>query len=554
MHKLTDNRQFMLNLISTVSNYRKTPQLNEAIVSAVDDLKDTDVASRDNFVLSKILKDMNRAIIAANEPDDVIMADVIRLHKSRETEQVVDLAIKALDQPVSSVQMEDTLKQLVAHNKFRVISYEDNEVLLSLLTKNVSAKDMPETMSALQDRMSGMLQKLHREDKSTTKRRLSLGKDCLEGHKEVHFENKDEIKYMLKTGFAGIDEPILGGGILPASLIVIGSKGGGGKSALMMLMAMGVAFNKVNYKLQDIHENKGKRLYVLIVSYENTMIQCYRRVMSMFGYRKEYIASLTITELENLLRELFTQTDIGIDVWTDNARTQSASELAAEIVKEETFTNKKYLLVCHDYINLSKPENSNVNSNEFLEAGHMAQDIREHICKGLKKPVISATQIKKDAEEKVAAMQEGADKLPVRGWNGSSTFGGNVIKQKVDLLIFVLYTIINGHQYIELVSDKDRNSDYSGHGKADAITSSDMYLSNQEEFYKNLESNQTLRDMREFFGNDGRIGVAIPRKGLIADRTVYYADRFAISPESSAVSKMFTDAANRMDKEVEESE
>jgi hypothetical protein len=174
-----------------------------------------------------------------------------------------------------------------------------------------------------------------------------------------------------------------------------------------------------------------------------------------------------------------------------------------------------------------------------MEAGLVAQELREVICKGLNKPLLSAVQVRKEAEDRYIESVKKGDKMPIRVFNGSSIFGGNVTKQKADNFIFVVYSILQGQPYAEFMLDKARD----GNGMRDDVSMQVKMSAHLKDYFDRQDMLYTSvteeRSIKEFYGNDGRLAVAIPRHGLMLNRDEYYADRYEVNPEASKFMNMF---------------
>lgn len=226
-----------------------------------------------------------------------------------------------------------------------------------------------------------------------------------------------------------------------------------------------------------------------------------------------------------------------------DAKTESAEDIANYIKETEERFNVKVVLLGHDYINLTVPVNfDSANSmGEFMDAGNVAQDIRELICKKLNIHVISAIQLKREWEEKYMDSVKKGDKMPIRCFTGASLYGGNIVKQKADNLYFVVYGVLNGEPYAEVILDKDRDGNSANKTVLPhaALRNSDVssVFERQNNFVAEVEKENVM--LRPFYGKDGRLAVAIPRNGLALSHDHYYADRFEISPEASKFMNMF---------------
>jgi hypothetical protein len=62
------------------------------------------------------------------------------------------------------------------------------------------------------------------------------------------------------------------------------------------------------------------------------------------------------------------------------------------------------------------------------------------------------------------------------------------------------------------------------------------HFAKQNELYTAVQEEKSIK---EFYGNDGRLAIAIPRYGLSLAVDKYYADRFEVNPEASKFMNMF---------------
>jgi len=243
--------------------------------------------------------------------------------------------------------------------------------------------------------------------------------------------------------------------------------------------------------------------------------------------------------LQAAMADVLQACHIGLVIKAADAKTESAEHIG-QFIKELEEQGKHVLLVGHDYINLTNTiAGENNKSNEFMEAGLVTQELREVICKGMNKTLISAVQVRKEAEDRYIEAVKKGDKMPIRVFNGSSIFGGNITKQKADLFVFVMYTNIAGKPYSEIMLDKARDGngakdDNSMHEKINAHLKE--HYSKQNELYTSIQEDKSIK---EFYGNDGRLAIAVPRFGLSLSVDEYYSDRFEINPEASKFMNMF---------------
>lgn len=566
MLMISENERFMSKVLSALNDRRDDRKLSEIIFRTYDRIKPDTVKdklkTKFNVILSMskaIMDGMDSGVELSDEDLDIILKECESRTNAAQIQNIRDVAFThfARDSDIETI-----IKNCETFNKAQIIQSHTNE-LAELLTSSNSFIELPQHVEKFERLTKSIVQKMSTETVQKDYRELVLlpGKcepDTPEyvGLRDVHDDVQNESNLVLKTGIAAWDDILTGGGLHAGKLSIIGSYAGGGKSITMLDLEVGVMFCRENLKLYSLPQFRGKKLVVMAITYENTILQTYRRFMTLLGLGSAYVNSLTFDELKRDMEEIMSTAPIGIIIKARDAKSESAEDISNYIKETEERFNVKVVLLGHDYINLTVPVNfDSANSmGEFMDAGNVAQDIRELICKKLNIHVISAIQLKREWEEKYMDSVKKGDKMPIRCFTGASLFGGNIVKQKADNLYFVVYGVLNGEPYAEVILDKDRdgnsaNKTVSPHA---ALRTSDVagVFERQNNFVAEVEKENVM--LRPFYGKDGRLAVAIPRNGLALSHDQYYSDRFEISPEAAKFMNMFQ-ALDDNAKEVEAS-
>ena len=527
-----------MSTLSALNEQRDNRALTEMVYKTYNNLDIEKVTPRMRDMV-KIVKHVSNALL--NE-DNVFAADlneVIEESKFRENNHSIEEAKLALTHKIDSSRVNTVMENYETFLQSLVIN-EHLPNLIDLSAQGSSIVDMPRTIKAMNELIGVMNTALKKEvyAKGHSEFTLIPGENP-KGLAEIRNAIVKEKEYTLYTGIAGIDEIILNGGISPGKFTIIGSYAGGGKSIGMFDFLKGTMKCEKNRRILELPGMANKRPVVMLITYENTMLQTYRRFMKLWGFNSEFLNSLSLAELTKLMTDIVNSCPIGLIIKAADAKTETA-EMIGNYIREKEDQGIHVLIVGHDYINLTNANSAgDKNSNEFMEAGLVAQELREVICKGLNKPLLSAVQVRKEAEDRYIESVKKGDKMPIRVFNGSSIFGGNVTKQKADNFIFVVYSILQGQPYAEFMLDKARD----GHGMRDDVSMQVKMSAHLKDYFDRQDMLYTSvteeRSIKEFYGNDGRLAVAIPRHGLMLNRDEYYADRYEVNPEASKFMNMF---------------
>jgi hypothetical protein len=572
MMMINDNARFMMKVLTALYDRRDDKKFADIIFKTYSKLDPEKIRKKiqthHNIIvnLSKAIRD-TEGELSDEDIDEIV--DECRDRVNAATVQ--NIKDNAFDAMTSDGDMASIVKNCEVFNKANVINTYASDVI-ELLSSTSSFVDLPRHVDKFARTINELNMMMSKETIQKDYRELVL----LPGHKqdknadivglrEIQQDVQNENNLILKTGIAGFDEIIFGGaGIYAGKLTIIGSYAGGGKSITMLDLGVGVMLCEENRKLYNLPQFKGKSIVIMIITYENTILQTYRRFMTLLGFGAAYVNSLTFEELKGMMIQIMEHAPIGMIIKARDAKTESAADMANYIREVEERDNCKVVLVGHDYINLTVPTKVDQNSmGEFMDAGNVAQDIRELICKQMNIAVISAIQLKREWEDKYIEGVRKGEKMPIRCFTGASLFGGNIVKQKADNLIFVVYQVLNGQPYAEVILDKDRDGNAAAKTNSTHAGLKQMahLFEAQNAFMENITKENV--SLREYYGNDGRLAVAIPRNGLALDHTKYYADRFEVNPEAARFMNMFQElgddsALDRIkttaDEEVEEVE
>lgn len=548
MYMMYDNNRILLKILSTLHDRPENRSLAELISKTFKKIDMSKVKHKSETYVT-VIKKLSEVIF--EERENVVLSDdefeeILEMCTTREN--VADIAnIKnAFTYAVNDRDIDTIVKNCETFNKISIISERSNDIA-EMITASTSFVDLPRNAKKMEDMIKDMYHKLSEETVQKSHRELILlpGPNTTgeyEGLRDVQEDIQREASIVLKTGIKGFDNIIFKGGIMSGKLTVIGSYAGGGKSITMLELLLGMMLCPDNRSLYDIPEFKGKKIVVMIVTYENTLLQTYRRLMKLLGFGKEYINRLKYKDLLSLMSKILENAPIGMVIKAKDARTESAVDIANYIKDIEDKHNVYVACIGHDYINLTVPVKESKSQNEFMDAGQVAEDLREVLCKGMNKAVISAIQVKREWEDKYIDSVKRGDKMPIRCFTGASIFGGNIIKQKTDNFIFVVYSILNGKPYTEVLLDKDRDGNAADQREVEVVNKNLNHLF--DEFQKQKDVLMSMIEtedasVKEFYGSDGRLAIAIPRAGLAFKHDEYYNDRFEIEPEASKFMDMF---------------
>ena len=548
---LYDNNRVLLKMISALHDQSENRKLAELIYRTFSRVN-MDKVKNESKTYVTILKNMSDAIINSTvslSEDELI--EILEECKTRENVSHIQKARNTFEQHSSEKDIETIMTNCEVFNKSSILSEKANE-FAELISASNSFVELPKNTKKFENLIIDVYHTLSSETVQKSHKELILlpgvsnqehnPETDIVGLDDLHDDIQKESSIVVQTGIKGVDEVVLRGGLYSGKLTAIGSYAGGGKSILMVNILLAIATNYHNKHLYNLPEFKHKRLVVVIITYENTLLQTYRRIMKLSGLGKEYINSLSYSELKTLMQEMMSTAPIGIVIKAKDARTESAKEIVQYLKEIEEKYNVYIVAVGHDYINLTVPINVSKSNSEFMDAGQVAEELREYVCKGMNKPMISAIQVKREWEDKYVELVKKGEKLPIRCFTGGSIYGGNIIKQKVDNLIFVVYSVLNGSPYTEILLDKDRD------GNANDANEAVQINENMQHMVKHLERQKTILDnlideedksVKEFYGSDGRLAIAIPRIGLSLSTKEYYADRFQINPEATKFMNMF---------------
>lgn len=545
-----ENNRVLLKIITAMHDYKDNRVFIELLYKTFSKIDMSKVKNKSKTYVSVILN-MSEAIMRKenkNEIDDDFFEEVIQECKTRENGADLENVRNSFGYQANDRDIEAIMKHCETFNKSLIINAKRSEII-EKLAASTSFMDMPKHTKDLENTFRELSTQLSSETVHKSHRELVMlpGSKEIEGLTEIYEDVQRESSIVLKTGIKGFDEVILRGGIFSGKLTIIGSYAGGGKSITMLELLVGIMLCPENRNLYNLAEFKNKKIVVMIVTYENTLLQTYRRLMKLLGFSGNYIDSLSFNELKRLMGTILENAPIGLIIKAKDARSESAEDIVNYIKEVEEKHNCYVACIGHDYINLTNPVKVSNNGNEFMDAGQVAEELREKICKALNKPVISAIQVKREWEDKYVDAVRKGDKMPVRVFTGASIFGGNIIKQKVDNLIFVVYSILNGTPYTEVILDKDRDGNAQNSNDVEIVNRNLGHLADEyakQKFKLNEIRKDDEKSIKDFYGSDGRLAIAIPRAGLAFRPEEYYADRFEINPEASKFMNMFQVDAN----------
>lgn len=540
-----ENNRVLLKILTALHDYKDNRAFVELLYKTFSKIDMSKVKNKSKTYVSVILN-MSEAIMRKenkNEIDDDFFEEIIQECKTRENDAELQNIRNSYEYMTNDRDIEAIMKHCETFNKSILINAKRSEII-EKLAASTSFMDMPKHTKDLENTFKELSIALSSETVHKSHRELVMlpGQKEIEGLTEIHEDVQRESSIVLKTGIKGFDEVILRGGIFSGKLTIIGSYAGGGKSITMLELLVGIMLCSENRNLYNLPEFKNKKIVVMIVTYENTLLQTYRRLMKLLGFSADYINCLSFNELKNLMGNILANAPIGLIIKAKDARSESAEDIVNYIKEVEEKYNCYVACIGHDYINLTNPVKVSNNGNEFMDAGQVAEELREKICKALNKPVISAIQVKREWEDKYVDSVRKGDKMPVRCFTGASIFGGNIIKQKVDNLIFVVYSILNGTPYTEVILDKDRDGNAANSNDVEIVNRNLGHLAEEYSKQKNRLNSMLKEDeksIKDFYGSDGRLAIAIPRAGLAFRPDEYYADRFEINPEASKFMNMF---------------
>ena len=552
MIMIDDNARFMNKVLTALYDRRDDKRFADIIYKTYSKLdeekmrKKSKISTQYNLIvnLSKSIRD------SVSELTEEDVEDILNECRDRTNASTIQsIKDNAFGSATSDADMASIIKNCEVYNKATVINKFAPDVI-ELLSSTSSFVDLPRhidklgrTINELNTMMSKeTIQKDYRELVLLPGHTQSNDSDTeIVGLRELQQDVQNENNMVLMTGINGVDNVILGGeGIKAGKLTVIASYAGGGKSIFELDLGVGVMLCPLNRRLYELPQFKNKSLVILVITYENTILQTYRRFMTLLGFSAPYINSLSFVELRDMMLKIMEHAPIGIVIKARDAKTESAADMANYIREIEERDNCKVVLLLHDYINLTVPTKVDNNSmGEFMDAGNVAQDIRELVCKQMNIATVSAIQVKREWEEKYFEGVRKGEKMPIRCFTGASLFGGNIVKQKADNLIFVVYQILNGQPYTEIILDKDRDGNSAAKTETTHAALKDM--THLFEAQRNFAEENTKENvsLREYYGSDGRLAVAIPRNGLALDHKKYYSDRFEVNPEAARFMNMF---------------
>jgi replicative DNA helicase len=529
-----------MNTISALNEHRSNHVLKELVYKTFNEF-DLEKANPKIRNLIRIVKHVSEVLVKDSDKSLALdLEETINECKSRENTPDIEDAKAALSHMFDNGKVAKMVEMYESFNHSLILN-EKLPALVESIAAGTSMVDLPiavkNTISILNDINLSIKKETYA--KGHTEFHMIPG-EMPKGLELIKNAIDQENMYTLYTGLRGIDEVIVRGGFAPGKCIIIGSVAGGGKSITMLDIMKGIMTCSKNKKVIELPSLRNKKPVLLLITYENTMLQTYRRLMKLFGLRADYLNALTLTELQRVMADTLKECNIGLIIKAADAKSESAEHIG-HFIKELEEQGKHVLLVGHDYINLTNSiaGDQGKNNNEFMEAGLVTQELREVICKGMNKTLITAIQVRKEAEDRYNEAVRKGDKMPIRVFNGSSIFGGNITKQKADLFIFVMYTHLSGRPYAEILLDKARDGngdkdDTSMHEKINAHLKE--HFAKQNELYTAVQEEKSIK---EFYGNDGRLAIAIPRYGLSLAVDKYYADRFEVNPEASKFMNMF---------------
>jgi hypothetical protein len=546
MYMMYDNNRILMKILTTLHDRQDNRLLIDLVNKTFKKVDMSKVKNKSKTYVD-VIKTLSEAL-AESEHDlsEEEYADILEECKTRENTNDINNIKNAFEYASSDRDIDTIIKNCETFNKISIMSERSSE-MAEMISASTSFVDLPKHTKKMEDMIIDMYHKLSEETVQKSYRELILlpGENPnkeISGLKDVHEDVQREAAIVFKTGIKGFDEVALRGGIFSGKLTVIGSYAGGGKSITMLELLLGIMLSQANRSLYDLPEFRNKKIMVMIITYENTLLQTYRRLMKLLGFGKEYINSLSYASLQELMSKILANAPIGLIIKARDARSESAQDIANYIKEVEEKHNVYVGVIGHDYINLTVPVKESKSNNEFMDAGQVAEDLREHLCKAMNKAVISAIQVKREWEDKYVDAVRKGDKMPIRVFTGGSIFGGNIIKQKTDNLLFVVYSILNGKPYTEVLLDKDRDGNSSSDKEVEIVNKNLSHLFDEFQKQKDVITRMTTEEdksIKDFYGSDGRLAIAIPRSGLAFIHDEYYADRFEIEPEASKFMNMF---------------
>ena len=554
-----DNKRILLKIISTLHD-RPDNKTLVTLVNKTFEKIDMSKVKNGSKTYVDVINALSSIMSSQDEPlTEEEYLEILETCTTRENKSDISNAKNAFDYSVTDRDIDTIIKNCETYNKMIIMSDRSNDIA-EMISASTSFVDLPKHVKKMEDILVDMYHKLSEATVQKDYRELILmpGEQASEitGLREVHDDVQKEASIVLKTGIKGFDEVILKGGIFTGKLTIIGSYAGGGKSITMLELLLGIMLCSENKNLYNLPEFKNKKIMVMIVTYENTLLQTYRRLMKLLGFTKDYINSLSYESLQQLMSKILVNAPIGLIIKAKDARTESAQDIGNYIKELEEKKGVYVACIGHDYINLTVPIKESKSQNEFMDAGQVAEDLREVLCKGMNRAVISAIQVKREWEDKYVDFVKKGEKMPVRVFTGGSIFGGNIIKQKTDNLIFVVYSILNGKPYTEVLLDKDRDGNSADSKEVEVVNKNLSHLF--DDFVKQKDTleamvNEEDKSIKDFYGTDGRLAIAIPRAGLAFKHDEYYADRFEIEPDAAKFMNMFqadTSETKELPKEV----
>lgn len=546
MYMMYDNNRILMKILTTLHDRQDNRLLIDLVNKTFKKVDMSKVKNKSKTYVD-VIKTLSEALTESeHDLSEEEYADILEECKTRENTNDINNIKNAFEYTSSDRDIDTIIKNCETFNKISIMSERSSE-MAEMISASTSFVDLPKHTKKMEDMIIDMYHKLSEETVQKSYRELILlpGENPnkeISGLKDVHEDVQREAAIVFKTGIKGFDEVALRGGIFSGKLTVIGSYAGGGKSITMLELLLGIMLSQANRSLYDLPEFRNKKIMVMIITYENTLLQTYRRLMKLLGFGKEYINSLSYASLQELMSKILANAPIGLIIKARDARSESAQDIANYIKEVEEKHNVYVGVIGHDYINLTVPVKESKSNNEFMDAGQVAEDLREHLCKAMNKAVISAIQVKREWEDKYVDAVRKGDKMPIRVFTGGSIFGGNIIKQKTDNLLFVVYSILNGKPYTEVLLDKDRDGNSSSDKEVEIVNKNLSHLFDEFQKQKDVITRMTTEEdksIKDFYGSDGRLAIAIPRSGLAFIHDEYYADRFEIEPEASKFMNMF---------------
>lgn len=546
MYMMYDNNRILMKILTTLHDRQDNRLLIDLVNKTFKKVDMSKVKNKSKTYVD-VIKTLSEALTESeHDLSEEEYADILEECKTRENTSDINNIKNAFEYTSSDRDIDTIIKNCETFNKISIMSERSSE-MAEMISASTSFVDLPKHTKKMEDMIIDMYHKLSEETVQKSYRELILlpGENPnkeISGLKDVHEDVQREAAIVFKTGIKGFDEVALRGGIFSGKLTIIGSYAGGGKSITMLELLLGIMLSQANRSLYDLPEFRNKKIMVMIITYENTLLQTYRRLMKLLGFGKEYINSLSYASLQELMSKILANAPIGLIIKARDARSESAQDIANYIKEVEEKHNVYVGVIGHDYINLTVPVKESKSNNEFMDAGQVAEDLREHLCKAMNKAVISAIQVKREWEDKYVDAVRKGDKMPIRVFTGGSIFGGNIIKQKTDNLLFVVYSILNGKPYTEVLLDKDRDGNSSSDKEVEIVNKNLSHLFDEFQKQKDVITRMTTEEdksIKDFYGSDGRLAIAIPRSGLAFIHDEYYADRFEIEPEASKFMNMF---------------